>query len=84
MRTDEFNRFSARIEDVTADRMDVFHHSVRQHNSELVDAISSLAQGLLDGFGHPVAILWMDALQHHLASRRALLRIEAPDSEIFL
>src|ERR1700737_3754639 len=62
----------------------VFDRSVGQHDSELDNVVSFFAQRLLGAFEHLVAILWMDPLQDGLPIRKTLLRIEAPNSEIFL
>src|SRR5229473_6706547 len=64
--------------------MDVSNCSIGQPDSELDGVVSPLAHCVLDAFDHPAAILWMDPLQHRFAVRKALLRIEAPNSEIFL
>src|SRR5258708_7884575 len=64
--------------------MDVSNSSIGKHDSELDGVVSSLAHCALDVFDNPVAILWMDPLQYRFTVRKALLRIEAPNSEIFL
>ena len=64
--------------------MDVSNRSIGQHDSELDVVASSFAHCVLDVFDNPAAILWMDPLQYCFAVWKALLRIEAPNSEIFL
>ena len=64
--------------------MGVLDRSIRQHDSELDGVVSLGAHRLLDTFEHSVAILWMHPLQHCVAVRKTQLRIEAPNSKIFL
>src|SRR5882672_5474337 len=62
----------------------MFDLPLGEHNFELDVVIYFFTHCLLDIFDHPVSILWMDSLQHCFAVRKTLLRIEAPNSEIFL
>jgi hypothetical protein len=64
--------------------MDVSNYSIWEHDSELEGIVSSAAHCVLDVFDDPAAILWVDSLHYGCPVRKALLRIEAPNSEIFL
>src|SRR5215831_2295962 len=64
--------------------MDMSNCPVGYNDPVLVGQIGSLAQCLVRLFFYPGTILRMDPLKYRFAVRRAPLRIEAPNPEIFL
>src|ERR1700759_4967173 len=84
MRADHFNRFSGRLQDAMADPMNVFYPSVRQYDSVLDGVLSAVVRNPVKALPDLITVVGMDAFKDHLASRGPRLRIEAPNSKVFL
>src|SRR5262252_3167708 len=66
-----------------ADGFEIFDCPVRKNDSELDHVCSTLAQRLKSFISYPVAIVWMNPLQHSFEVGEAMPRIETPDSITF-
>ena len=66
-----------------ANRFKMFDCPVGKDHSELDLVLSPLMQRLKNLFAHPVAIVWMNPLQHRVEVGETLLGIKTPEFDNF-